>query len=152
MLAFSQSRNYNYVAIQRVCLYFCHNIHNLFSIFECVASPKDGWPAIQFTLPNSAPDHVYLVLLVYCLSHWIKSYDCIIRRCWSYVGRAKGEQKVSIGPGCEFMGTIIHEIGHAVGFWHEQSRQDRDHYIRILKENIQTNAVDQFSKFFNIYL
>ncbi|PFX34609.1 zinc metalloproteinase nas-6-like [Stylophora pistillata] len=66
--------------------------------------------------------------------------------CWSYVGRAGGEQKVSIGAGCEFMGTIIHEIGHAVGFWHEQSRQDRDHYIRILRENIQTNAVDQFNK------
>ncbi|XP_029209556.1 zinc metalloproteinase nas-4-like [Acropora muricata] len=66
--------------------------------------------------------------------------------CWSYVGRAGGEQKVSIGPGCEFMGTIIHEIGHAVGFWHEQSRLDRDQYIRIQKENIQTNAMDQFNK------
>lgn len=66
--------------------------------------------------------------------------------CWSYVGRAGGEQKVSIGPGCEFTGTIIHEIGHAVGFWHEQSRQDRDKYIQIQKENIQTNAVDQFNK------
>lgn len=53
---------------------------------------------------------------------------------------------MSIGPGCEYMGTIIHEIGHAVGFWHEQSRLDRDQYIRIQKENIQTNAMDQFSK------
>ena len=91
------------------------------------------------------------MLIVYqLLSYWIKSHHSIIRRCWSYVGRAGGEQKVSIGPGCEFMGTIIHEIGHAVGFWHEQSRQDRDHYIRILKENIQTNAVDQFSKYLHI--
>ncbi|XP_031559636.1 zinc metalloproteinase nas-6-like isoform X2 [Actinia tenebrosa] len=66
--------------------------------------------------------------------------------CWSYVGRAGGEQKISIGAGCEFVGTVIHEIGHAVGFWHEQSRRDRDDYIKIVKDNIEPSAEAQFKK------
>ena len=66
------------------------------------------------------------------------------------MGKSGGQQKISVGPGCEYMGTIIHEIGHAVGFWHEQSRRDRDEYIRIMRENIQENARDQFGKYTDI--
>lgn len=66
--------------------------------------------------------------------------------CWSSVGRVGGEQKVSIGLGCERLGTAIHEISHALGFWHEQARPDRDTYVKILEENISPRYLPDFTK------
>ncbi|VFJ12896.1 M12 family metallopeptidase [Candidatus Nitrosocosmicus franklandus] len=56
--------------------------------------------------------------------------------CWSYVGRQGGKQIISLADGCG-TGSTIHEICHALGCWHEQSREDRDTFIRINWENIQ---------------
>ena len=59
------------------------------------------------------------------------------RCCSSYIGNVRcGEQGISLGSGCVYLPTVIHEIGHAIGFYHEQNRPDRDKYIKVLYENI----------------
>ena len=60
-----------------------------------------------------------------------------IFHCSSPIGmQGRGEQSIIISDEC-VIGDVIHEIGHTVGLWHEQSREDRDKYVEILWENVQ---------------
>jgi len=46
-------------------------------------------------------------------------------------------QEVSLDNDCVYSDTVKHELMHATGFWHEQSRIDRDDYVKIYYDNIQ---------------
>ncbi|XP_023589886.1 meprin A subunit alpha [Trichechus manatus latirostris] len=56
--------------------------------------------------------------------------------CWSEVGDKHVEQNLSIGKGCDHKAIIEHEILHALGFYHEQSKTDRDDYVTIWWDEI----------------
>ncbi|XP_067840408.1 meprin A subunit alpha-like [Heptranchias perlo] len=51
--------------------------------------------------------------------------------CWSSVGDLHRGQNVSIGERCDTKAIVEHELLHALGFYHEQSRTDRDDYVNI---------------------
>jgi hypothetical protein len=65
--------------------------------------------------------------------------------CWSWVGRQGGKQEASVPGGCGF-GSTVHEMLHALGTWHEQSRSDRDNHITINFANITAGKEHNFDK------
>ena len=51
--------------------------------------------------------------------------------CYSYIGRHFEHQEISLGTDCEYGTYPIHEDMHALGFWHEHQRPDRNEHISI---------------------
>ncbi|CAF1435902.1 unnamed protein product [Rotaria sordida] len=49
--------------------------------------------------------------------------------------------------GCFRSGIIQHELAHVLGFFHEQSRPDRDQYLTVHYENIQQGMAFNFQKY-----
>lgn len=80
---------------------------------------------------------VNLILGVKCknLQVFLNSIKLIIR-CSSHIGRQGGAQDVSLATDCLKKGTAIHELMHVLGFFHEQSRPDRDSWVRVIYFNI----------------
>ncbi|KAJ6636300.1 Zinc metalloproteinase nas-4 [Pseudolycoriella hygida] len=104
-------------------------LYNLMQVLPCITFGI--WP------PNSKPtgDYVYI----------IKGTN---NGCNSYVGRTGGKQPMNLqSPGCMNVGTIMHEMIHALGFYHEQSRPDRDNFINILWQNIRPGFEGNFNKY-----
>lgn len=99
-----------------------------------IADAIDEWNArtrIRLT-PRNAEAHY----IVFRQSNVISS---------SAVGRQGGPQIVSVLTGAP-SGTIKHEIGHAVGLWHEHTRPDRDTHITVHRDNINPPARKYFAK------
>ncbi|CAE7288621.1 nas-4, partial [Symbiodinium pilosum] len=71
--------------------------------------------------------------------------------CWADIGMSSsifgGNQKLNLqAPGCDNCGTATHELLHALGMAHEQSRPDRDSFITVVWSNIKAGMDGQFTK------
>ena len=65
--------------------------------------------------------------------------------CSSSVGMIGGRQFITLPDTCA-EGSIIHEIGHAFGLYHTQSREDRDLFIRVSEDGIERDNLSQYAQ------
>ncbi|VDO91358.1 unnamed protein product [Heligmosomoides polygyrus] len=65
--------------------------------------------------------------------------------CFSEVGRTSGVQVLSLDNGCMEYATIIHEMMHVVGFYHEHGMRALT-FAAILHVTAFSGALDQFGK------
>jgi hypothetical protein len=116
------------------------------------------WPngIIPYTIDSNTPNQQ---LIAAAIDMWHTQTDRIYLRprtsesdyvrfvpgggCSSQIGRVRGEQLITLADGC-LTPQIMHEIGHAVGLWHEQCRNDRDNYLVVHDENISPDMLFNF--------
>lgn len=70
--------------------------------------------------------------------------------CWSSVGMQESGQVINLqNPGCVHHGVVVHELLHALGFFHQQSASNRDDYVEIKWANIKPLREHNFNKYAN---
>jgi len=124
---------------------------------NAITNPLDRWPnkTIPYTFDEKIP---YTEARKKMIAKALKSFEvqtggCIKmvprtdeseyiniindKGCYSWVGhgRGTGMQELWLSGGCG-RNAVVHEFLHALGFWHEHNRPDRDDYINLHWENM----------------
>ena len=77
-------------------------------------------------------------------ANWIEFIQYESTPCGASLVGMQGRGQViflnATGPGCATVGVVVHEVMHALGFFHEQQRADRDDYLHVDTSCLATAA------------
>jgi len=132
------------------------------SMYNAIRNSRSFWPngRVPYRVDSSITSRERSTLMAaiadynrYTCIRWVprtteSAYVSIVKGggCSSQVGTTGRTQRLTLGRGCWNKGIVIHEMMHAVGFWHEQSRSDRDSYVTIVTQNINPRMRYNFNK------
>lgn len=122
-----------------------------------IAAFAQLWPnrTVYYTIRQDLPDQARVTNAI---AHWQSQTNVVFvlrtnqpnyvefvpgSGCSSFVGMTGGKQLITLASGCT-TGNAIHEIGHAIGFFHEQSRADRNNFVIVNTNNIEAGREHNF--------
>jgi len=111
---------------------------DLTNLKAAIAQFNSTFSNIQFVTLGAQPDYV----------NFYFDPNNFNGECEAVVGRAGGEQQVG-GSGSCTVATILHEMGHTVGLWHEQSRPDRNTYVSVNYDNLIKGSISNFNQIYD---
>uniref|UniRef100_A0A914E4G9 Zinc metalloproteinase n=1 Tax=Acrobeloides nanus TaxID=290746 RepID=A0A914E4G9_9BILA len=65
--------------------------------------------------------------------------------CYADLGMNGGEQEMSLVDSCMRIGIASHEMAHALGIWHQQSRSDREDHVTVYNNRIKTGQGSEYA-------
>jgi len=129
-------------------------------LYNAMTTDNKRWPLgkVPYVIDNALSDKTPLI--EQAMRH-IEGKTCIrfIKRtneqsyvnifagkgCYSYIGSDGVKARpLSLGKGCDRFGTVVHELTHSLGFFHEHTRSDRDRFIKIFYDNIGDQFHSEF--------
>lgn len=105
---------------------------------------------VRFYNATGLPTHDYQYNIDYPYVNFVNIGE--VGNSNSQIGRVGGRQDLNLNFWDFFSrSTIEHEICHALGMFHEQSRYDRDNYVTVNTSNLTTLGLQQFQKITSNY-
>jgi len=50
-------------------------------------------------------------------------------------------QPIQLSDSCNTPGLILHQLMHALGFYHEHTRDDRDKFVKVIYRNVKDGKI-----------